>query len=445
MPSVLDEFRGRVARREATVGVVGLGYVGLPIAGAMHDAGFEVIGFDVDAKKIEQLRRGEAYLRHAGEDLFRVLAGSGRFRPTTDPSLLSKADAILLCVPTPLGPHKEPDLSFVERSTAMAAGTLRRGQLIVLESTSYPGTTREVCLPIIEQIGRSRGLHVGKDWFLAFSPEREDPGRTSHTTRTTPRLVGGIDQASGEAAEELYRAAIDHVVAVSSAEVAEAAKLLENIYRAVNIALVNELKPVLASMGIDIWEVIASAATKPYGFAPFYPGPGLGGHCIPIDPFYLTWKAREFGHATRFIELAGEINASMPGRVVAATAEALNDMGKPLHGADVLVLGLAYKKNVDDVRETPAAEIIRELLGRHARVSYHDPHVAEFPMMRKYHFPLRSESLTPERLEQSDVVVIVTDHDGVDYDLVGSHAKLIVDTRNVMAKTPGAKAKVVKA
>lgn len=444
MSAKVEQLVERFGRGQATIGVVGLGYVGLPIARAMHDAGFGVIGYDIDLKKVEKLRRREAYLKHLGQELFDALGSSGRFEPTADPARLADADGILLCVPTPLGAHHEPDLSFVEKSTEMVAGVLRAGQVVVLESTSYPGTTREVCLPILEKAGRARGLTFGDDWFLAFSPEREDPGRTSHTTRTTPRLVGGVDRASTRVAGALYRRAIEHVIEVESAEVAEAAKLLENIYRAVNIALVNELKPVLAAMGIDIWQVIAAAATKPYGFAPFYPGPGLGGHCIPIDPFYLAWKAREAGHVTRFIELAGEINQRMPAQVVERVALALNEEGKALSGADVLILGLAYKKNVDDVRETPAAEIIGLLRERGAKVGYHDPHVDEFPHMRKHHYPLRSEALTAERLRAADVVVIVTDHDEVDYGLVASEARLVVDTRNVMSTWPG-KARVVGA
>ncbi|MCC6286198.1 MAG: nucleotide sugar dehydrogenase [Phycisphaerales bacterium] len=431
--------------RRATVGVVGLGYVGLPIARAMLDAGFRVVGFDVDAAKVEMLRSGEAYLKHLGQGFFDDLARNGNFAATNEPTRLSEADAILLCVPTPLGVHQEPDLSFVERSTAMVAEVLREGQMIVLESTSYPGTTREVCLPILDEAAQARGLHLGREWFLAFSPEREDPGRTSHSTRTTPRLVGGIEPASGRLAGALYRAAVERVVEVESAEIAEAAKLLENVYRAVNIALVNELKPVLASMGIDIWKVVEAASTKPYGFQPFYPGPGLGGHCIPIDPYYLTWRAREFGHATRFIELAGEVNRHMPALVVETLARALSDDGRAVNGAEVLVLGLAYKKNIDDVRETPAAEIIHLLLERGAIVEYHDAHVPEFPKMRKRRFPLRSVPLTPDLLGRVDAVLIVTDHDSVDYAMVGRHARLVVDTRNAMARVPHPSARVVKA
>lgn len=427
--------------RDATVAVVGLGYVGLPTVRAFHDAGFRVIGYDIDLTKIERLSRGEAYLKHLGEGWIAALSKSPRFRPTADPAMLTEADAIMLCVPTPLDESRQPDLSFVERSTEMVAGTLRRGQLIVLTSTSYPGTARDVCKPILDR----SGLRCGEDYFLAFSPEREDPGRKGITTGQIPRLVGGVDPPSAQVAIALLTAAIERVIPVSSAEVAEAAKLLENIYRSVNIALVNELKPVLKAMGIDIWEVIAAAATKPYGFQPFYPGPGLGGHCIPIDPFYLTWRARQVGQESRFIELAGEINSAMPHRVVDAAAGALAESGKAIKGARVLVIGLAYKPNIDDVRETPAAEIIERLLDLGAAVEYHDPHVPVFPRMRHYDVQLSSEPLTPDRLAMADCVIVVTDHDAVDWPLVGRSARLIVDTRNVMARVPGVVAKVVKA
>lgn len=434
------------ARSGVTVGVVGLGYVGLPLVRAMHDAGFRVTGYDVDADKIAMLRRGEAYLKHLGADFPRQLASSDRFTPTADAAALGACDVVVLCVPTPLGRHHEPDLSFVRDSTAMVAAHLRAGQLISLESTSYPGTTREVCGPVLAGAGQSRGLVLGRDYFLIFAPEREDPGRVGVQTRQIPRLVGGVDVTSTAVGVAFYRAAIEHVVPVASAEVAEAAKLLENIYRAVNIALVNELKPVLGAMGIDIWDVVRAAATKPFGFQPFFPGPGLGGHCIPIDPYYLTWRAREFGLATRFIELAGEINSRMPQHVVDRTAEALNHDGKPVRGSRVLVLGMAYKANIDDVRETPAAEILTRLIERGADVSYHDPHVPVFPGMRRYDLDLSSTPLTPESLAQADCVLIVTDHDAVDYGLVGRHARLVVDTRDAMRRVCGPiTARVVKA
>ncbi len=440
MPDHLQELLTRIDSRRATVAVVGLGYVGLPTVRAFHDAGFEVIGFDIDASKIDRLRAGRAYLKHLGEDWISALAGSPRFRPTADSADLARADAVILCVPTPLGEHREPDLSFVESSAKTVAERLRPGALVVLTSTSYPGTTREVCLPALER----DDFRCGRDFFLAFSPEREDPGREGVLSHQIPRLVGGIDEASQRAALALFSAAIDRVIPVAGAEVAEAAKLLENIYRAVNIALVNELKPVLGSMGIDIWQVIAAAATKPFGFQPFYPGPGLGGHCIPIDPFYLTWRAHEFGHETRFIELAGEVNAAMPHYVVERVAGALNDDRKPVRGSSILVVGLAYKRDVDDVRETPAAEIIRLLLERGARVSYHDPHVARFPRMRKYEFELDSRPLTRELVAEADCVLIVTNHSAIEWNLIAGAANLVVDTRNALDGYP-ARSRVVKA
>jgi UDP-N-acetyl-D-glucosamine dehydrogenase len=427
--------------KSATVAIVGLGYVGLPTVRAFYDAGFTVIGYDIDDAKIACLRKGEAYLKHLGSDWVAALAKSPRFKPTSATADLAAADAIILCVPTPLGQHHEPDLSYVKNSTEMVAKTLRKDQLIVLTSTSYPGTTRDVCQPILDK----RRLTCGRDYFLAFSPEREDPGRPGVQTRSIPRLVGGVEEVSGKLATELLSAAIDKVIPVESAEVAEAAKLLENIYRSVNIALVNELKPVLAAMNIDIWQVIAAAATKPFGFQPFYPGPGLGGHCIPIDPFYLTWRAREVGQFTRFIELAGEINSRMPHYVVERIEHALNEESKPVKGTKILIIGLAYKPDIDDVRETPAAEIITLLGEMGADLSYHDPHVARFPRMRKYHHDLTSVPLTLATLRATDCVVIVTNHSAVDYSLLGQHSRLIVDTRNAMAKVAGPNARIVRA
>jgi len=431
----------KINDRTAVIGVVGLGYVGLPMARALHDAGFRVSGFDIDTQKVTHLRAGTAYLKHVGQDLYDALKASPRFTPTAEPSDLARCDAIILCVPTPLGKHQEPDLSYVRASTEMVAQTLRPGCLVSLESTSYPGTTREVCLPILEQ----RGFKCGDDLFVVFSPEREDPGRRGVSTRTIPRLVGALDPASGEIGAALYRAAVEQVTLVDSAEIAEAAKLLENIYRAVNIALVNELKPVLTAMGIDIWSVIRAASTKPFGFQPFYPGPGLGGHCIPIDPFYLTWKAREHGQVTRFIELAGEINSRMPRYVVSRIIEALNEDGRAVRGSRILLIGMAYKPDIDDVRETPAAEII-ELLGRRgAIVGYHDPLIPEFPGMRRYDFEMASTPLTPDSLRAADAVVIVTNHSAVDYTLIARHARLVVDTRDAMRGVPSPAARIVKA
>jgi UDP-N-acetyl-D-glucosamine dehydrogenase len=420
----------KIAARQAVVGVMGLGYVGLPLVRAVLEAGYEVVGFDIDAEKIRLLKDGTPYLKHLGDELPRMLASSTRFRPTAEAAELAACDIIVLCVPTPLGKHNEPDLTFVRSSTELAAKSMKPGGLLCLESTSYPGTTREVCVPILA----GHGLHIGESVFVAFSPEREDPGRRDVSTRTIPRLVGGLDAASGDVAHAFYGSVVERAIRVDSAEIAEAAKLLENIYRSVNIALVNELKPLLADMGIDIWKVIEAAKTKPFGFQPFYPGPGLGGHCIPIDPYYLTWKAREHGHSTRFIELAGEINHRMPHYVIERLGLALNNQGKPVRGSRVLVLGMAYKPNVDDVRETPAAEIITQLVDMGAQVSYHDPHVPVFPGMRKYDLDMASTPLSADAVRNSDAVLIVTDHDGVDYALVGANAKLIVDTRNAMAR-----------
>lgn len=431
----------RLENKTATIGVIGLGYVGLPLVRALHEAGYRVLGYDVDARKIDALRRGESYLKHLGDDLVRSLAASDAFEASDDADRLGDADAILLCVPTPLGPHHEPDLSFVLDSTEMVAKRLRPGQLVILESTTYPNTTRGEMLPILEKTG----LVFGEDFFLAYSPEREDPGRMGFSTGTIPKLVGGVDDASGELAMALYTRIINHAHRVSSAEVAEAAKLLENIYRAVNIAMVNELKIVLDEMNIDVWEVIDAASTKPFGFQAFYPGPGLGGHCIPIDPFYLTWKAKEVGQPTRFIELAGEINRAMPRHVVNRVIDALNDDERAIRGATVLVLGIAYKPNIDDTRESPAAEIIDLLMDLGAKVEYHDPHVPAFPRMREHTINLRSVPLDPEHLARFDCVLVVTDHAKVDYDLVGRHAKLVVDTRNAMRNVIAPAARVVKA
>jgi len=429
--SPASQLEQKIQSRDAKVGVVGLGYVGLPLLQAFFKAGFPVLGYDVDQKKIDLLTSGESYLKHLGADFAAEMSKSDKFDATSDPQRLADADVIILCVPTPLGQHGEPDMSYIQRSTDMVARILRKGQLITLESTTYPGTTRGDCVPILAE----SGLKVGKDYFVAYSPEREDPGRKDHSTQTIPKLVGGVDEISGKLATMLYGSAISEVVPVENAEVAESAKLLENIYRCVNIALVNELKPVLATMGIDIWKVVDAAKTKPFGFQAFYPGPGLGGHCIPIDPFYLTWKAREYGHHTRFIELAGEVNNAMPAYVIQQTMEALNDHQKAMRGSKVLVIGLAYKPDVDDVRETPAAEIIKLLLENGADVSYHDPHVPLFAGMRKYmEYRMDSTPLTKDAIQAADCVLIVTDHSTIDWQMIADHAPLVVDTRNALAK-----------
>jgi UDP-N-acetyl-D-glucosamine dehydrogenase len=431
----------KITDSTAVVGVIGLGYVGLPLLAAFHRAGFPTLGFDIDPRKINALKKGENYLAHLGADMTQSLLKGAKFDATTDFSRMGEADVLISCVPTPLGKHLEPDLTYVEKTADDIAKTLRPGQLIVLESTTYPRTTREIMLPRFE----AKGMTCGKDFYVAYSPEREDPGRKDFHTQTIPKLVGGIDPISGELATSLYKRAIEKVIPVSTAEVAEAAKLLENIYRAVNIALVNEMKMVLTAMGIDVWEVVNAAATKPFGFQAFYPGPGLGGHCIPIDPFYLTWKAREVGMTTRFIELAGEINHHMPDYVVTRTGLALNDRGKAVKGSKILVLGLAYKPDVDDVRESPSFELIEKLEDLGAEVDYHDPHVPATHKMRRHDLQMRSIKLTPEALKGYDCVLIATHHQAYDWQMVADNAKLIVDTRNALKNVKGKRDHVVMA
>ncbi|MEM1448997.1 MAG: nucleotide sugar dehydrogenase [Planctomycetota bacterium] len=431
MSGTYERALEKVQDRSARVGVIGLGYVGLPLSGALHGGGLNVLGFDVDPSKIEALEAGESYLAHLGADLPRELSASDRFEATTDFARLAEADVLLVCVPTPLGRHHEPDLHFVTDTGREIGKTLRPGQLVVLESTTYPGTTRREFLDAILETHEG-DLKCGADFFVAYSPEREDPGSSTHRTETIPKLVGGLDERSTHLAAELYRVGVDDVVEVSSAEVAESAKLLENIFRAVNIALVNELKVILDAMDVDVWEVVRAAGTKPFGFMPFYPGPGLGGHCIPIDPFYLSWKAREVDHPTRFIELAGIINTSMPRFVIQKIADGLNTQSKSVRGSTALVMGLAYKKDVDDTRESPSFVLIEELLRSGANVHYHDPHVPIAPRTRRYDLGMESVDLTPEFLRTCDVVVISTDHSNVDYELIAEHAALVVDTRDVM-------------
>jgi UDP-N-acetyl-D-glucosamine dehydrogenase len=426
--SAVRELIRRVEQREARVGVVGLGYVGLPLGLAFADGGFRVLGFDVDPAKVEALAAGRSYIEHLdGEQLARNVGG-GRFAATGDFDRMAEVDALLICVPTPLDRHREPDLSYVEATARQIARSLRRGQLVVLESTTYPGTTEEMLLPILA----AGGLECGDGFFLAFSPEREDPGRADPTVGI-PKVVGGADAASTELAVALYSQVFKRVVPVSSTRVAEATKLTENIYRAVNIALVNELKVVYEAMGIDVWEVLDAAETKPFGFKRFNPGPGWGGHCIPVDPFYLSWKAREFGLRARFIELAGEVNVEMTRYVLAKLQEALNARGKPVRGSRVLVVGLAYKPNVADPRESPAFEILDRLVKLGADVAYHDPHIAEAPAMRTWPDlpPMASVELDRETLERQDAVLIVTHHSAIDYRALAEHAPLIVDTRGV--------------
>ncbi len=429
-----DRLEAKLLERQAVVGVIGLGYVGLPLAYAMHGSGLPVIGFDVDQSKIEALAAGRNYMAHLGNDLAQELASSDRFEATTDFSRLSDADAIVVCVPTPLGRHREPDLSYVLDTATEIGKALRPGQLLVLESTTYPGTTREQFLPAVlaSATEAQSELEAGEDFFVAYSPEREDPGRTTHTTTTIPKIVGGIDDQSTRLASLLYRACVDDVRTVSSPEVAEASKLLENIFRAVNIALVNEMKVILEEMGINVWEVVDAAATKPFGYMPFYPGPGLGGHCIPIDPFYLSWKSKEIGKPTRFIELAGEINMDMPNYVISKLLMALNRLGKAIRGARVVVLGLAYKPDVGDTRESPSFELIQKLSRMGARVDYSDPYIPKTVPVRKHDLQMTSVSLTPQTIGSYEAIVIATAHGTFDYGLLAEHARLIVDTRNAM-------------
>ncbi len=424
---MIDALVGKFAQKEAVVGIVGLGYVGLPLLLRYAEAGFKVVGFDIDPEKVEKLQRGESYLRHIPSHRISEAAADKRIEVTTDFARAVEVDALLICVPTPLGKHQEPDLSFVVDTFEALLPFLRKGQVISLESTTYPGTTDELLRPRLAD----RSFIVGEDIFLVYSPEREDPGNPDFSTRTIPKVCGGDTENCQKAGLALYGHVIDQVVPVSSTRAAEMTKLLENIYRAVNIGLVNELKMVADRMDIDIWEVINAAATKPFGYTPFYPGPGLGGHCIPIDPFYLSWKAREYGLHTRFIELAGEVNTTMPEWVVGKVVDSLNNQGKPLRGARILVLGIAYKKNVDDMRESPSVVLLDLLREKGAEVAYSDPHVPVFPKIRRFSFALASVAINKEILRATDCVIIATNHDDFDYDLVRNKASLIIDTRGV--------------
>jgi UDP-N-acetyl-D-glucosamine dehydrogenase len=427
LPNSAATLADRITNRTAVIGIIGLGYVGLPLARAFSKAGYQVTGFDTDPVKIVKLNEGDSYFKHIpGADIQEMRRR--QFSATDEFQRLREADVVIICVPTPLTDAREPDLSFVIKSAESIAQSLRRGQLVVLESTTYPGTTRDVILPILS----ASALKAGQDFFLAYSPEREDPGNAQYNTSSIPKLVGGIEPASQRVAMLLYGSVVERVIAVSTPETAEASKILENTYRAVNIALINELKMLFERMNIDVWEVIEAAKTKPFGFQAFYPGPGLGGHCIPIDPFYLTWVARKHGITTRFIELAGEINTAMPRYVVARVADALNDHAKPLKGSRILILGAAYKKDIDDVRESPALELIELLLERGAHVSFHDPYIQSLPRTRRH--PrlagmVRSDC-TPKSLQAQDCVVIITDHSTYDWSAVVANSAAIVDTRN---------------
>lgn len=438
------ELAGRIAAKTAKVGIIGLGYVGLPLACLFAEKGFKVTGFDIDPKKIEALNAGRSYIKHISTGRVRPLVKAGALGCSGDFAGLRQMDAIIICVPTPLTRFREPDLRFIVTTGESVARYLRKDQIVVLESSTYPGTTTEVLKPILER----SGLKSGRDFQLAYSPEREDPGNETYGTAAIPKVIGGDGPKALKLAQQLYDAVVVKTVPVSSPETAEAIKLTENIFRAVNIAMVNELKVIFDAMGIDVWEVIEAAKTKPFGFMPFYPGPGLGGHCIPIDPFYLTWKAREFGINTRFIELAGEINTLMPRYVVGRLTEALSaHAGRALMKARILMIGLAYKKNVDDMRESPSLTLIGMLEAAGAVVDYHDPYISRVKPSREHgHLTdRRSVPLTAKRVAAADAVLIVTDHDNVDYRLIGKHARLVVDTRNAMKKAGAGGRRVVKA
>ena len=431
----------KIENRDAVIGVIGLGYVGLPLVLRFTEEGFHVLGFDIDAFKVDKLNQGQSYIKHIAGDKIRRLRDSGLFEATADFSRLKKMDAIVICVPTPLNKNQGPDMSYIEATSDAIAKTLRKGQLISLESTTYPGTTREILLPKFE----GRGLKVGRDFFLVFSPEREDPGNPKYNTKNIPKVVGGITPRCKALGAELYSSIVDRVVTTSSPEAAEFTKILENTFRSVNIALVNELKMLADRMNVDIWEVIEGASSKPFGFMPFYPGPGLGGHCIPIDPFYLAWKAKEMNFNTHFIELAGEINTNMPAYVIGKTSDALNARGRCLKNAKILVLGIAYKKDIDDMRESPALEIIELFLEKGAKVSYNDPLIPKIPKVRKHDLGLKSSPLTPRLLNAMDAAVIVTDHTAYDYAWIVEHSNLVVDTRNATKKVKRFKGRIVKA
>jgi len=423
------------------VGIVGMGYVGLPLAHAFWQAGLKVVGFDVLSDRVKKINRGISPIKHIAHKMLKQMRDSKRFRATDRMAELARVDAILICVPTPLTENREPDMQYVESTCHTIAKHLRKGQLVVLESTTYPGTTRELMAPILE----ASGLKAGKDFLLAYSPEREDPGNPDFSTTTIAKVVGGINKDSLDQAVELYKRSIKNVVPVGSCEAAEASKILENVYRCVNIAMVNELKLLFDRMGIDVWEVINAAKTKPFGFQAFYPGPGLGGHCIPIDPFYLTWKARQYDMPTRFIELAGEINTQMPYKVVQTVMKALSDRGKALKNAKILLLGLAYKKDIDDVRESPSVVLIELLKENGAKVDYNDPYIPATHKQRDHDLGMKSKPLSPAMLKRYDAVLIATDHSDYDYKAIVRHASLVIDTRNATANVKTGRQKIVKA
>ena len=441
MSDAFTTLRHKLQTKTAVVGVIGLGYVGLPLARAFTSAGLKVVGFDVDAHKIDKLTDGRSYIKQIPDSVIADMRAKG-FEATDQFDRLGEADCVLICVPTPLTDAREPDLRFVVNSAHAIAGQLRKGQLVILESTTYPTTTRKDVLPVLERTG----LKAGTDFFLAFSPEREDPGNATHSVANIPKVVGGLCAKSGDLAEMLYKSFVPQVVRVSTPEVAEACKILENTYRSVNIALVNELKVLYDRMGIDVWEVIDAAKTKPFGFQAFYPGPGLGGHCIPIDPFYLSWVARQYGLTTRFIELAGEVNTAMPAYVVGKVADALNDAGRAVKGSKVAILGMAYKKDVDDPRESPGFELMDLLMKKGAAVTYHDPHIPNLPHMRHWpHLNMISTPLTDDYLAEQDCVLIATDHSAFDYGFIVANSRCVIDTRNAAKGVTAGREKIVRA
>ena len=449
------ELTAKIKNKSAVVGIIGLGYVGLPLGLEFASKGFKVIGFDIDERKIPVLKSGKTYIKHISGDRIKKAVKSGKFFATSDFSRLPEVDAVIICVPTPLNEHREPDMTYIVSTAEVIQKYLRKGQLVSLESTTYPGTTDEILLPMFEEAplvqaakgkkkNAARKFKVGKDFFLAFSPEREDPNNLNYNTATIPKVVGGVTKKCLEAADALYSSVVVKTVPVSSTRASEATKLTENIYRSVNIALVNELKMVFDRMNIDVWEVINAASTKPFGFHPFYPGPGLGGHCIPIDPFYLTWKAREYDVHTRFIELAGEVNTYMPYYVVEKAGEVLNKFKKSLNGAKVLMLGISYKKDIDDTRESPSLRLIELLREKGSKVDYNDPYVPVLPKTRKYKFDLKSVPLTKANLAKYDLILLSTDHSDYDYKFVAANSKLVLDTRNAFEKNGALRKNVYK-
>jgi len=431
----------KIINKEARVGVIGLGYVGLPLVIEFVKGGFYSIGFDIDEAKIRTLKKRKTYIKHISDSSIEDAIKSGLFDATSDFSLLKETDCILVAVPTPLDKHHQPDLSFIVHTSETISKYLRKGQLVVLESSTWPGTTEEVMRPILER----SGLKYGKDFFLAFSPEREDPNNPKYSTSNIPKVVGANDKYALKCAKALYDKIVIRTVVVSSSQAAEATKLLENIFRSVNIALVNEMKMILDRMGIDIWEVIRAASTKPFGFMPFYPGPGLGGHCIPIDPFYLTWKAKEYDMPTRFIELAGEINTQMPYWVVQKTVDALNNNRVSIKGSKILILGVAYKKDIDDTRESPSLKLIEIFREKGANVDYNDPYIPVMPRVRKYRFDMKSVDLNPDKIKEYDAIVISTAHGCYDYEMIVKNARLVIDTRNATEEVVHGREKIVKA